>query len=166
MFFLTLLIICFCITIRGHVCVVECRVIRYICMWTSVTSKWIHFISIQSFKKGLFYQSLIMYTMKWPWEAIIKLRKSLLLNVKWAIFELYHVLNKLHVDEMKMMMSVHCVLDKHNKLDFYSASWDIIQIPSQPVFALTPLCCKLSGKATYNIPGLTQPGLEHMIYLE
>jgi hypothetical protein len=45
----------------------------------------------------------------------------------------------------------------HAELDFYSASslkqqsaplWHIILIPSQPVFALSPQCCVLSGEAT------------------
>jgi hypothetical protein len=39
----------------------------------------------------------------------------LLLNAKWAIFQLYHGENKLH--SMKRF-----VLDQHAELDFYSAS--------------------------------------------
>ena len=40
-------------------------------------------------------------------------------------------------------------------------------IPSQPVFALSPQCCVLSGEATNNnviVFGLTRPGLEPAIY--
>ena len=40
-------------------------------------------------------------------------------------------------------------------------------IPSQPIFALTPKCCVLSGAAVntnFIVFGLTQPGLERMIY--
>jgi hypothetical protein len=41
----------------------------------------------------------------------------------------------------------------------------IILIPSQPVFALSPHCCLLSKEATHFIVfGLTRPGLEPMIY--
>ena len=43
----------------------------------------------------------------------------------------------------------------------------IILIPSQPVFALSPQCCVLSGEATntnFIVFGLTQPGLEPTIY--
>ena len=81
-----------------------------------------------------------------------------------------------------MMMSA--LLDQYAELDFHSARlahWNnsprmrghvapfghIILIPSQPVFALTPLCCMLSGEATNTnliVFGLTQPGLEHTIY--
>ena len=66
-------------------------------------------------------------------------------------------------------------------MDFYSASslkqqsagrhiaplGHIILISSQPVFAVTPYCCVLSGEATYTnflVCGLTQPGLEPTIY--
>jgi len=61
-------------------------------------------------------------------------------------------------------------------LDLYSASslkqlsadrhvaplGHIILIPSQPVFALSPLCCVLSGEAT-NTNNLTRSGLEPTI---
>jgi hypothetical protein len=43
----------------------------------------------------------------------------------------------------------------------------IILIPSQPVFALSPLCCVLSREATntnFIVFGLIQPGLEPTIY--
>jgi len=43
----------------------------------------------------------------------------------------------------------------------------IILIPSRPVFALSPLCCVLSGEATntnFIVFGLTRPGLEPTIY--
>ena len=43
----------------------------------------------------------------------------------------------------------------------------IILIPSQPVFALSPKCCVLSGEATntnFIFIGLTGPGLEPTIY--
>ena len=76
---------------------------------------------------------------------------------------------------------VHFVQDQHTELDFYSASslnqksagrhvhplGHIILIPSQPVFALSPSCCMLSGKATntdFIVVGLTRPGLKSTIY--
>ena len=76
---------------------------------------------------------------------------------------------------------VRFVLDQHAELDLYSASslkqqsagrhvaplGHIILIPSQPVFALSPECCVLSGEArnTNCIAfGLTRPGLEPAIY--
>ena len=43
----------------------------------------------------------------------------------------------------------------------------IILIPSQPVFALTPKCCVISGEAVntnFIVIGLTRPGLEPTIY--
>ena len=73
------------------------------------------------------------------------------------------------------------VLDQHAELDFYSAGslkqqpadrhvaplGHIILIPSQPVFALSPQCCVLSGEATnanFIVFGFTRPGLEPTIY--
>ena len=73
------------------------------------------------------------------------------------------------------------VLDQHAELDFYSASSlkqqsadihvaplrHIILIPSQPVFALTPKCCMLSGEATntnFIVFGLTRLGIKPTIY--
>ena len=73
------------------------------------------------------------------------------------------------------------VLDQHVELDFYSASslkqqsmgrrvaplGHIILIPREPVFALSPYCCMLSGEATntnFIVFGLTQLRLEPMIY--
>ena len=74
------------------------------------------------------------------------------------------------------------VLDQHAELDFfYSASSlkqqsagryvaplrHIILTSSQPVFALTPQCCVLSGEATntnFLVFGLTRPGREPTIY--
>ena len=44
---------------------------------------------------------------------------------------------------------------------------NIMLIPTQPVFALSPECCVLSGEATntnFIVFGLTQSGLEPMIY--
>ena len=72
------------------------------------------------------------------------------------------------------------VLDQHAYLDFYIASslkqqpsgrhvaplGHIILIPSQPVFALSPLWCVLSGEATNNnfiVIGLIWSGLKPMI---
>ena len=74
----------------------------------------------------------------------------LLLNTHSAILQLYHGENKLIFNEMMMRSSD--VLDQHAELDFYSASslkqqfagrhvaplGNIILIPSQPVFALSP----------------------------
>ena len=70
---------------------------------------------------------------------------------------------------------------QHSELDFYSVSSlkqqsagrhvaplaHIILIPSQPVFALSPKCCVLSGEATntnFIVYGLIRPGLEPTIY--
>jgi hypothetical protein len=77
---------------------------------------------------------------------------------------------------------VRFVLDQHAELELYSASslrqqsagrnvtpfGHIILIPSQPIFALSPLCCVLSGEATNTnviVLGLTRLGLEPTIYL-
>ena len=70
---------------------------------------------------------------------------------------------------------------QHSELDFYSVTSlkqqsagrnvaplaHIILIPSQPVFALSPKCCVLSGEATNTNCigfGLIRPGLEPTIY--
>jgi len=62
------------------------------------------------------------------------------------IVQLCHGENKLHFDEMMMIM-IAFVLDQYTELDFYSASSlkqqsvgrvHIILILSQPVFALIP----------------------------
>jgi hypothetical protein len=71
---------------------------------------------------------------------------------------------------------VRFVLDQHAELDFHSEQqsmgrhvtplWHIIPIPSQPVFALSPSCCVLSGEArntNFIVFGLTRPGLEPTI---
>ena len=77
----------------------------------------------------------------------IVISEWLLLNANSAIFQLYYGDNKLSFNE-----TVRFVLDRHVQLDFYSANslkqhstdrhvaplWDIILIPSQPVFALSP----------------------------
>jgi hypothetical protein len=102
----------------------------------------------------------------------------LLFNANSAIFQLYHGENKLIFNEI---YEVRYVLDQHAELDFYSASslkqqsvgrhvaplWHIILIPSQPVFALSPECCLLSGEATntnFIVFGLIWPALEPTIY--
>ena len=71
--------------------------------------------------------------------------------------------------------------DQHTELEFYIASslkqqsagrhaaplGYIILIPSQPVFALSPYFCMLSGEATntnFIVFGLTRSGLEPTIY--
>jgi hypothetical protein len=76
---------------------------------------------------------------------------------------------------------VRFVFDQYTQLDFYSASplkqqsldrhvapfRHIILIPSQPVFALSPKCCVVSGEAAninFIVFGLTWSGLEHTIY--
>jgi hypothetical protein len=76
---------------------------------------------------------------------------------------------------------VHFVLDQHALLDFHSDSslkqqsanrhvtplWHIILIPSQPVFALSPWCCLLSGEETntnFIVFGLTWTRVEPTIY--
>ena len=76
---------------------------------------------------------------------------------------------------------VRFVLDQHAELDFYSTNslkqqsayrhvapiGHNILIPSQPVFALFPYCCVLSGEATntnFIVFGLTRPELEPTIF--
>jgi hypothetical protein len=102
-------------------------------------------------------------------------RSEWLLNANSAIFQLSQVNFQWDDDEVRF------VLDQHAELDFYSASslkqqsagrhvaplGHIILIPSQPVFALSPLCCALSGEATntnFIVFGLNRPGLEPTIY--
>ena len=104
----------------------------------------------------------------------------MLLNAISAIFQLYHGENKLIFNDM-MMKSALYVLDQHAELDVYSASsltqqsvgryiaplGHIILIPSQPVFALSPLCCVRSGETTninFIVFGLTRSWLEPTIY--
>jgi hypothetical protein len=82
---------------------------------------------------------------------------------------------------MELNYEVRFVQDQHAELDFYSASslkqqsadrhvaplGYIILIPSQPVFALSPYCCVLSGEATntnFIVFGFTRSGLERTIY--
>ena len=59
------------------------------------------------------------------------------------------------------------VLDQHASGRLVAPLWHIIPIPSQPVFALSPLWCVLSNEATntnFIVFDLTRPGLEPMIY--
>jgi hypothetical protein len=81
----------------------------------------------------------------------------LLLNVKWAIFQLYHDENKVTFNDDN---DVRFVLDQHAYLDLYSAGslkqqsdsshvapiLHIIPMPSRPVFAPTPESCMLRGE--------------------
>jgi hypothetical protein len=97
------------------------------------------------------------------------------MNSKWTIFQPYQGKNMLHIWWCPLW------LDQHVELDIYSASslkqqsvgrhvaplGHIIPTPSQPVFALTPYCCMLSGEATitnFLAFGLTRPGIEHTSY--
>jgi hypothetical protein len=80
--------------------------------------------------------------------------KWLLFNVKWVIFHLYHNENKLRFKLIDDDDDVRIVLDKHDKLDFYSAgslnqqSVDrhvtpiehTILIPSQPLLLHNAAC--------------------------
>jgi hypothetical protein len=101
----------------------------------------------------------------------------LLFNANWATFQLYHGEKKLH--SMKWWWCplgsrptrwIFIVLAHWNnslRVDMSIHSRHIIPILSQPVFALTPECCVLSGEATNTnsiVFGLTRPGLEHTIY--
>jgi len=114
----------------------------------------------------------IMLSIKWGQWVIVVLRQ---LNNISAISWREQVNFQLNDDEARF------VLDQHTELDFYSASslkqqsadrhvailGHIILIPSQPVFALSPKCCVLSGEATntnFIVFGLTRPGLERTIY--
>ena len=102
----------------------------------------------------------------------------LLLNANLAIFQLYHSENKLIFNEMMMRSALYYT---NTRSGIYSASslkqqsacrhvaslWHIILNPSQPVFALAPKCCVLSGKATntnFVVFGVNRPGLEPTIY--
>ena len=63
---------------------------------------------------------------------------------------LYHGENRLIFNEL-IMRSACFVVDQHVKLDFcrhVATIVNIVPIPSQPIFALSPCCCELSGKAT------------------
>jgi hypothetical protein len=104
----------------------------------------------------------------------------LLFNTNSEIFNLCHGENNVNFqwDDNEICF----VPDQHAQLDFHSASplkhqsadrhvaplGHIIQIPSLPVFALSPKCWVLSGEATntnFIVFGLTRSGLEPMIYL-
>ena len=104
----------------------------------------------------------------------------LLLNAKWAIFQLLYGKNKFHFNEM-MMIDVHFVLDQHDLLEFYSANslkdqsvgrhvaplGQIILVASQTVFTFTLQCCMLTREAANNyfiVFGMTWQWLEPMIY--
>jgi hypothetical protein len=70
---------------------------------------------------------------------------------------------------MTNMLSRIFILLAHWNNSPSADSWlgHIIVIPSQPVFALSPKCCMLSGEAINTnliISGLTWPGLEPTIY--
>ena len=115
------------------------------------------------------------------WYVIIELRRVsewLLLNANSTIFQLYHGENKIIFNEMIMSSALY----KINMLSWIFivlAHWNksaerhvaplghIILIPNQPAFALTPLCCVLSGEATNTnciVFGLIRSQLEPNIY--
>ena len=104
-------------------------------------------------------------------------------NANLVIFQLYHGENKFISTRTSLFQwnddEVRFVLNQH--ASFYSASslkqesadrhvaplGHIILIPNQPIFALSPQCCGLSGKVTntnFISFGLTRPGLEPTIY--
>jgi hypothetical protein len=65
-------------------------------------------------------------------------------------------------------MSPHSTSLKHQSVDRHVATLGhIVLIPIQPVFALSPYCCVLSGEATntyFIVSVLTRSGLESTIY--
>jgi hypothetical protein len=74
-------------------------------------------------------------------------------------------------DEVCFVVDQHGYLDfimlahwnNSTQIDIVALLWHIILIPSQPVFALSPQCCVLSGEATntnFIVFGLTHSGLE------
>jgi hypothetical protein len=88
-----------------------------------------------------------------------------------AILQLYHYNFQWDEDEVRF------VLDQYANLDFYSASslkqqsvdrhvapiGHIVLIPSQPVLALSPYCCVLSGATTntnFTVFGVTRLGVD------
>ena len=85
----------------------------------------------------------------------------LFVNVNSALFQLLSISWRKQVN-FQWDDDVHFLLDQHAELYFYSASslkqqsagrhdaplGHIILIPSQPVFAFSPQCCVLGGKAT------------------
>jgi hypothetical protein len=102
-------------------------------------------------------------------------------HILWCTHFLFSISWREQVNFQWNNDEIRFVLDQHVMLDIYSASslkqqstdrhvttlGNIILILSQPVFALSPECCVLSGEAT-NINliffGLTWPGLEPTIY--
>ena len=76
-------------------------------------------------------------------------------------------------DEVRFALSQHASFYSASSLKQESADrhfaplGNIILIPNQPIFALSPQCCGLSEKVTntnFMIFGLTRPGLEPTIY--
>ena len=103
----------------------------------------------------------------------------LLFNAKWAILQLYHSKNKLHIDEMMSVLLLDQVtyswifivlVHWNNSLQadmLLHSLWHIILSLSQWVFALTPYCYMLNGEATktnFIVFYLTKHGLEPTIY--
>ena len=100
----------------------------------------------------------------------------IVLNSKWVIFQLYHDKNKLHFDELMMMLfklyktnkrSPHCMLTETT--DWHVTPLAQIMILSQPVFALTPSGCMLrketeSANYLFYSVSLTWQGPEPTIY--
>jgi hypothetical protein len=88
------------------------------------------------------------------------LSEWLLFNVKWAFCQPYHDENKLHFNDMMMML----ICTRPTRLIGNSATWlkqpsvgrhvaplgHIILIPSQPVFSLTPCSSVISREATHS----------------
>ena len=108
---------------------------------------------------------------------IYRVSEWLLFSAKWAICQLYHDENKLHFNDMMMML----ICTRPTRLIGKSSSWlkqpsvgrhvaplgHIILIPSQPVFSLTPCNSVISREATnsnYIVYGLIRPRLEPTIY--
>jgi hypothetical protein len=108
---------------------------------------------------------------------IYRVSEWLLFNVKWAFCQPYHDENKLHFNDMMMML----ICTRPTRLIGNSASWlkqpsvgrhvaplgHIILIPSQPVFSLASCNSVISREATNSnsiVYGLIWPRLEPTIY--
>jgi len=100
-------------------------------------------------------------------------------NAKWALFQPYYGKNKIHPNEMMIMMTTLYLTNMlswtfleldhwHNSLWVYMSNSDTLSCFQANQFLLLLLkCCMLSGEAANTniiVFGLTSQGLESMIY--
>jgi hypothetical protein len=114
--------------------------------------------------RGLtFLKGIVVCSIRQP----VCMSEWLLFNTKWAIFQLYHGVNKLHSMRWLSLCTrpTSWIFNWNNSHLIVTPLGHIVLIPIQPIFALTPYCCMLRATDTnFIVSGLNRAGLEPTIF--